>query len=388
MTAESKSTEGAMAPASGEGRGAFPAIPAAGLSLCVLIGGIGFALGLGGENPGRAWSALLVNLLFWTGLASGAVLFLAVTTITAARWPKELRRLSASFATFLPLSVVLFVLLAFGLEHVFPWASGGPEAGSWWNETAFFIARNVVGLALLAGTALVLARGFLRNRIGPSWSVAYALMYAFVLSILSIDGVMSRTPHWISTLYPAYFFVGSFMVGLAALLFLAVILGRPGRAPDLVSPGRLGDLSNLTLGFGLFTAYTFYTQVLVIWYGNLPAETVFLLHRLAPPWDTLSAVVFVSCFALPLFLIPVGPVKRNPRVMGSIALVLLCGMWLERFLVVGPPPGGGFHLGWVELAVTAGFLGLQGLGVLFFLHRFPLRSSGEGKTPAGEGGAS
>jgi hypothetical protein len=330
---------------------------------------VGFALGLTSGDPSRTWTAYLVNFLFWTGLSLGAVAFVAVTNVTRARWARTYRPHAAAIAAFLPLAVILFAALVPGIEHVLPWVSHAPEKQAWWLNLPFMATRNVLGLMILSVIGLVLVRRSLQSRsAGPAvLSILYILGYVTVMSVAAVDLVMSADPAWMNTLYPAHFFVGSFCLGMAAIM--VVSSARSGSLPSGLRPtsSEVRDLSNLTLGFALFTGYLFYTQVLVIWYGNMPMETMFLIRRTASTsWAAAGAGIVLLSFALPLLVVPMSKAKSNPRVMSVIAVMVMTGLWIERFVVSARSVGDDatLPLGFVEIAVTVGFLGVAGMAIL------------------------
>jgi len=123
------------------------------------------------------------------------------------------------------------------------------------------------------------------------------------------------------------------------------------------------------------TGYLFYTQFLVIWYGNIPEETRYLLERLyQKPWKILSLVILLIAFGLPFLLLLSRRIKMKPKAFIPLSLIILAGMWLERFLLVAPSlsKGQGVPLGLTEVLITGGFLGAMGLTAGLFLNRFPL----------------
>ena len=100
------------------------------------------------------------------------------------------------------------------------------------------------------------------------------------------------------------------------------------------------DLGNLLLAFCLVTGDFFYSQFLVIWYGNLPNETRYVLLRVREsPWDLLAWTVLFVCFAIPFVVLLSRKVKRKPASMMTLGIIILIGMWLERFLLLSPRSG-------------------------------------------------
>jgi hypothetical protein len=119
----------------------------------------------------------------------------------------------------------------------------------------------------------------------------------------------------------------------------------------------------------------FYAQFVVIWYGNIPEEASYVIERtMHAPWNTLAWIVFIVCFIAPFLILINQRIKTIPKAMLIICLVVIGGIWLEHFLLLGPvyyPEATSlpFHL--VDVAVALGFFGLQALVVTRYLRIFP-----------------
>jgi hypothetical protein len=355
-----------------------------------------FAVGIGGSEPLRAWQAYLVNFVFWTGLAAGGVLFSAILTITHAHWGRSLKRLAEAPGLFLVVALPLLAGLYPARNLLFSWiAEPLPEKAAWLNAPFLFL-RDGGGLLLLTAVAAALliisvrrdrqllavgGRGYdpvrEQGREGQAVVFAniYGILYFLILSLLAFDLIMSLEPHWHSTLFGAYYLVGSFFTALAALFILAILAVRRLGLAEYITPVHFGKLGKLLLGFCLMTGDFFYTQFLVIWYGNLPEETGFIIERIRfAPWRSLSLTVLFGCFILPFVILLSSRVKLKLPAMLALCTMILAGMWLERFLLVAPSlwPGTELPIGFTEVAITAGYFGIMALCVLFFLGRFPL----------------
>jgi hypothetical protein len=346
----------------------------------------------------RAWQAYLVNFVFWSGLAFGAVLFSALLNITNARWGRPVKRLGEAFAAYLPFSFVLFLVLYFGREELFHWVRQPvPEKQAWLN-LPFMFGRDGAGLLLLTVLSIALVRASLKgDRLwmageeGPSamdkerwaetWraqrmlSPALAIAYAFVLSLLGFDLVMSLDPHWYSTLFGGYYFIGSFYSALAALYLLSLIFARTTGLKEHLHLRQLHDLGKLVMAFCIFTGYLFYTQFLVIWYGNLPEETRYVILRVKlSPWEPLAWAILFMIFLIPFFLFLSRKIKVKRIPMILLSVMILAGMWLERFILVAPSlwKRGTIPIGLLEVLISAGFLGLVALCLICFLRKVPI----------------
>jgi hypothetical protein len=370
-------------------------------STSALAGLLAFLWGITGPAALRAWQAYLINFVYWTGLSCGAVLFVAVLNMTNAVWGRPLKRLAEALGTFLPASFILFWVLYFGKEKIFPWIKDPISEKQSWLNPGFLFARDGVGLFLLTAFSLTLiyysvkgdkqavrlstaAPGEVstqQTQEGFCWRAQRALspvigiLYAFVLSLLAFDLIMSLDPHWYSTLFGAYYFMGSFYLALAALYFLS-FLGRNALGlKEIIHPHHLHDLGKLVFAFCVFTGYLFYVQFLVIWYGNLPEETRYVILRVKlTPWEPIAWIVLATTFVIPFLLLLRRKIKMAPLPMMILSGIILAGMWGERFLLIAPSlwEGEGIPLGFLEILITAGFVGIMGLGMILFLERVPL----------------
>jgi len=368
------------------------------------------------QNADRAWQAYVANWLFFTSVAMGAVIFTAATVIVKARWNWSVRRIGLAFVAFLPISfVMLLPMMSLGADY-FPWIDMMADDPLVQKKAAylnlpFLRTRNIVGALLLFGMAgyfayLTLrpdmglteedarndeARTRWRERLTANWlgqdaeearswrkmsrlAPAMALLYAVVMSIFSYDWVMSLEPHWFSTMMGAWFFMGAFWVGIAMIAYMSVVLKRKDPVFDhAIGTQQLWDLGKLMFAFCVFWGYLFFSQYIVIWYGKLPWEQSWIIHRSEAPWGSLSLLMVILCFVIPFAALLGARPKRTPGWLRSIALVIFGGMWLERYLMVTPSirPEGLPTIGWQEFGIALMFLGLFGYSIRWFLTTFP-----------------
>jgi hypothetical protein len=202
---------------------------------------------------------------------------------------------------------------------------------------------------------------------------ASVLLYAVVMSVFAFDWAMSLEPHWFSTIFGAWFFMGALWGGVAASAWVTVYSKR--RDPDLnklMGVQQLHDLGKLSFAFTVFWAYLFWSQYLVIWYGKLPWEQAWIIHRAGAPWSGLSVLALVLCFVLPFAGLIGRKAKMTPWTLRFFATVILIGLWLERYLMVVPS----IHRSGSVLTIWEPLIGLLFLGpflwsVRWFLSTFP-----------------
>jgi hypothetical protein len=186
---------------------------------------------------------------------------------------------------------------------------------------------------------------------------------------------MSLDPHWYSTLFGGYYFIGSFYCGIVVLYLLALASMDSRSFGAYISPRQLHDLGKLVFAFSLFTGYLFYTQFLVIWYGNLPEETKYVILRVKlSPWEPLAWLSLFMIFLIPFVVLLSRRIKLRRVPMILLSVMILAGMWLERFILVVPSvwKQGNIPIGLLEVLITAGFVGLVALCLTLFLRRVPI----------------
>jgi hypothetical protein len=207
-------------------------------------------------------------------------------------------------------------------------------------------------------------------------AAAYAPVYAGVMTYVGFDTVMELQPHWDSNLFGGWFFMGAWLAALMLQALLVVYALRNTSFGEFISAHQRHDLGKLCFGFTVFWMYLLWSQFLVIWYGNLPAETGFVFARLWGPWLPIGTAVFLAVFVIPFGgLIGVAP-KKAPATLAMFALLSFVGLWLERYLIVIPSisPLSGPTFGLPEIGPTVAFLGLFLLAYGWFARRYPMLS--------------
>jgi hypothetical protein len=375
-------------------------------TIALMVAGLGiFVWQVGSDDPRRAWLAFLINFLLFSAMAHGALLFSTLMHTVRARWCGPLSDLAEAFSAFFPVSFVLFLMLFLGKAYLFPWQYVDLHGKEVWLNLPFLFWRDGGALFILYGLGFGYlyhtlyfklqardAGGYLGRWLQRRWlakppdperfkrrrrflGIWYMLAFAVVLSLLGYDLVMSADPHWYSTLFGAYSFVKAVFVGFGALIILAAVLHLHSANGFVVRAAQFHDVGKLFFAFCLVWADFFYAQFVVIWYGNIPEETAYIIIRtMAAPWQTLAWTVFAICFVGPFLILINKKIKTVPAAMVVICSVVMVGMWLEHFLLLAPafyPHANALPLSWVDGGVTLGFLGLMVAALASYLEQFP-----------------
>jgi len=204
---------------------------------------------------------------------------------------------------------------------------------------------------------------------------ALLMLYVVVLSLWGFDLVMSIDPTWYSGLFGGYYVVTSMYTGFGLVTFL--VIRANARGVTRVSPASIQDVAKLTFAMCVFWMYFFYSQYLVIWYGNVPVETKFFLRRFfVEPWTTLAFAIFLVGALIP-FAYLLKRLTGRPPTRHKVFIVILfmgwIGIFFERIMLVFPtllPKSNALPIGPVEILITAGFFALFVLSRNWFLGRY------------------
>jgi hypothetical protein len=302
------------------------------------------------REPERVMRALLVNFSYFTPIAAALVAWSAILSLTHATWAKDLEKMLLKGIGFSAPSLLLLAALWLGNRFWAPWSQIRPVEGNWFAPN-FVFSRDLILLALFWMAAL----GYVSRRgRGDGRRSAGLVVAAFVLvfSLLSFDLVMGLKTPWSSALFGTYFYSTALYGAMALWIVLSLFQSDTSEA-------QRRDLGKLLMVMSLLSAYFMYSHVNTLWYANLPSETGFLITRTSlAPWRTLAYWLLGTVYFGPLLMLLPVEAKRNPRYLGTISLIILAGLWLERFILIMPSLQERARFGWVEIAMIVLFLGI------------------------------
>jgi hypothetical protein len=398
------------------------------MGLCglgIAIGLIATVIGFTGDEVSvhTAQGAFITNFMYFNGIAMGGFIFAAIGMPTYARWQKRFKRISEAFAIFMPVSCLLvFAFFALGGFDAYPWHhefdSLPPHKHTYFDK-GFFWARLIIGMLLMTVPPLIFVKKSLSAdlyvasnkmkelglEVPASWSSGFfrageytseeeaaeksqsfmlnfspilCMTYAVVVSMLSVDISMSLAPHWFTNMFPAWYFMSAGWSGLVWTTLFAILAGKWLGIQHLIRPSDTHDIGKLTFAFCMFWGYTTFAQYLPIWYGNMTEEIGYILIRThSATWSEITRVMMVLCFAAPWTVLLSRGLKKIPYALASVGVLMAVGIWLERYVVnmasihTYHMHETGLPLGFIEIGMTMGFLGLFVFTILKFLEDKP-----------------
>ena len=339
-----------------------------------LLGGVGCVVGVMAD-PNQFFHSYLMAFMFWLGVSLGSLAVVMMQYLTGGVWAFVMRRPLEAASRALPLFALLFVPILLGLHYLYPWTlpavratDATIQAKALYLNVPFFIVRAAIYFAVWLLLALVVNRLSGRNdRTGDLLvfrklgriSGPGLLLYAFTITFASIDWVMSLEPRWYSTIFGMIFMAGQGLSALAFATLVLILLSRDEPFLSILRVTTMRDVGNMVLAFVMLWAYTSFSQLLLIWAGNLPQEIPWYVHRLGTGWQWIGIALAVFHFFVPFLLLLMRRTKQVLTGLRAVVLLLLFMRLVDLFWMVGPETHAGrFVVSWQDLATTIAIGGL------------------------------
>lgn len=360
-------------------------------NILLAVGGLVFVLGvvfLGMSKDAlqqtRFWSVLLQNSTFFLLVVNASMFFVCVTTLAMGGWQMAFRRVPEAISTVVPvfsiLALLVFVGIVFGNRHdIYHWldkehVSHDPilKGKTAFLNPIFFMVWTIITLALWSFVGAKMrklsseadenmdketSKKFIWNN--TVWAAVFIVFFALtVASTIPWLWLMSIDAHWYSTMYSWYTFASTFVSGMALVALFVVYLKNQDYL-EYVTEEHLHDLGKFMFAFSVFWTYLWYSQFMLIWYANIPEETIYFKPRLQGAYRGIFFLNLIINFVLPFLLLMKRGSKRNYTSMTFVAVLIILGHWVDFYQMVMP---GTLHehysLGWFEFGILILYAGL------------------------------
>lgn len=263
---------------------------------------------------------IFILFTFSAQIFQGIIALSATAYLSRGEWLSKLRKEHFKYVNFLLFPIILFLFILPFIE-LYPW---GKKEGIWFNSI-FFVFRNIAFLSLNFFLAYLF-----KKKQNNKFAVLYLISFVLTQSLIAFDVILPLEYPFYSTLYGGYFFIESLLLALGINHFLI-------HKKETEYKESMYKNSSMIFGFSIIWAGFLFAQYLVIWYGNIPEETHFLLKRISYfPYNFLSVGVLLLCFFMPFFLFLPKKPKNNLKIGNWVSISIIIGLLIERIVIILP----------------------------------------------------
>lgn len=336
--------------------------------------------------PGsRLWANILLNNFLFLAVALFGILFVVLHLLGDSAWQISIQRIPEAMSTFIPVAAILMFLILLGMHDLYHWTHTEHLDDTLQQKTAylnipFFIIRMLFYFTGWIILTYVIRKLSLKQDADPDlkyfkksriYAGIFIVFFAITSSTSAWDWLMSIDAHWFSTLYGWYIFSGLFVSGISMMILIVLYLRKKGYM-DHVNEEHLHDMGKYLFAFSIFWMYLWFSQYLLIWYGNIPEETVYFVERI----EDFKLLFFLNIgvnFLVPLLVLMTRKSKRIYFTMACAAIICFIGHWIDFYMAIMPGAvGKNAGIGILEIGLTIGYLGLFLMIVFRSLSKAPL----------------
>lgn len=359
--------------------------------LALILGFVFLGMSKDEHSQARFWAVLLQNSTFFLLVVNASMFFICVTTLAMGGWQMAFRRVPEAISTLVPVFSIIALLVFLGIifghqHHIYHWldkehVEHDPilKGKKGFLNPTFFLVWTVVTLAVWSWVGSKMrqlsrradqpiaegeSKGYIWNN--TVWASIFIVFFALTVgSTIPWLWLMSIDAHWYSTMYSWYTFASTFVAGMSLIALFVVYLKNQGYL-EYVTEEHLHDIGKFMFAFSVFWTYLWYSQFMLIWYANIPEETVYFKTRMQGPYRAIFFINLIANFVLPFLLLIRRGSKRNYTTMAFLAVLIILGHWIDFYQMVMPGPlGEHYSLGWFEFGILALYAGL----IMFFTGR-------------------
>ncbi len=354
--------------------------------IALILGAAGLIGGVLLGSGGAFYESWLMAFLFWIGVSLGALALLSVGHMAGGSWSALIQRPLEASVSLLPIMALLFLPILFGMNMLFIWTDAAYVAShplvaakTAYLNTPFFIVRAGIYFGLWLLAAWLYLRGSARQdrdaaasgAIGfrlKSQSGLWLVLYVATMTFAGRDWAMSLTPEWWSGIYSVIFMISQAISAMSIVILTMVMLSRRNdRVNALLTEKRLQDLGNFLMAFLMFWAYVSFSQLIIIWSGNVSELAGWYTVRLGPGWLLLGGFLLAFGFLAPFVILFSRWVKRKRMALAVVASWTILTMILNLIYFVVPA----FERSGAAITLSDPliWLGIGGIWIFFYLRR-------------------
>lgn len=309
------------------------------------------------------WASLLHNSVFFMMICNATMFFMCATTLAWGGWQISFTRVTEAVSAVVPvigvLAVAILMAIVFGDNHtIYHWTDAEHVKHdhillykSGFLNKGFYATVTILTVALWSFLGWKMRRLSRSTDENPPttvearkkfvfkntvWAALFMIVFALtVMSSIPWLWLMSIDAHWFSTMYSWYTFASTFVSGVAVIALFVVYLKNQGHL-QMVNREHLHDLGKFMFAFSIFWTYLWFSQFMLIWYANIPEETVYFKPRTEGLYAVVFWTMFLINFLAPLLIFMSRDSKRNYTIVTFVSLLIVFGHWLDFYQMIFP----------------------------------------------------
>ncbi len=342
----------------------------------LIASGVGYFL-----NAEQFFFSYLTSFAFFTSIALASLILLMIHHITRSSWGVVIRRIPEAFASNLWIWSIFIIPILLGMHTLYHWTHADAVAQdpilagkTAYLNTPFFVIRQFIYFGIWGFLGYKLHKVSVQMDKTNNWglmellkklSAPGILIFALTIAFASFDWLMSLDPHWFSTMFGVYYFAMSFQALFPILILIVFWMHKNGILENTIQKSHIYDLGAWFFGFTIFYAYIAFSQFLLIYYANIPEETLWFYHRLEGSWAYISYSLIICRFAIPFIVLLNRDTKHNHKVLTFVSILVIAMHVIELYWIVMPTlHHHGVSISWLDFATLIGLGGIF-MGLFF-----------------------
>lgn len=358
------------------------------IALGVGVVALGAGVALGMSDAEYMFRSYLVAFMYVLSIGLGCLWFLTINHLVGAKWWIVVRRvvelLAAQFPVIALLSLGIVLPMALvdtaseaPIQKLYVWLSDANVSASHllhhktpYLNKSFFLIRFAVYFAFWVGlSGYFLKRSLEQDKASGEGGIAIKdhltrisapsmIVFALTLTFCAFDMLMSLNAEWFSTMFGVYYFAGCLRAGYCSMALVLLWLQGHGRLSTYVKVDHFHDIGKMMFASTVFWAYIGFSQFMLIWYADIPEETVWYHARFNGEWLVVSVMLIVCHFVVPFFGLLSRHVKRNRNALAFFAVWILVMHFVDLTWLIFPDNSGKVPMGLTQILFLVGVLGV------------------------------
>lgn len=345
----------------------------------LIASGVGYFL-----NSEQFFFSYLISFLFFTSISLASLILIMIHHITRSSWGVVMRRIPESFASNIWIWAFFIIPVLLGMGTLYHWAHADAVAHdpllsekTGYLNVPFFVIRQLIYFSIWGYLGHRLHKVSVEMDETNDWGLTELLkklsgpgilIFGLTVAFASFDWLMSIDPHWFSTMFGVYFFAMSFQALFPILILMVFWMHKKGILENTIQKSHIFDLGAWFFGFTVFYAYIAFSQFLLIYYANIPEETIWFYDRLEGSWAYISYGLIICRFAIPFIVLMNRDMKHNTKILMFVSFLVIFMHIAEIYWIIMPTlHHHGIALSWLDFATL---IGLGGIFMGLFFQRF------------------